>query len=244
MKKKIQSTKQTVVFGSHALLELLAAKRRHLLHVYTTKPAPRLFEQIARLLPSHVPVSYVGKEALNRLAETPDHQGVVALAQPLPIRSKPFDPAKHRFVVLVDRIQDTRNLGGIIRSASCTGAQGIIIPKAGCAPLNGSTCKASAGLIEHIEIYQPATSLQAARELKEAGYTLYMAALGGTDATETTFKTPLCAVIGNEERGITAEVKHFGTAVMLPQRSPSISYNASVAAGILLFLISHQNRII
>ncbi|MBN2266942.1 MAG: RNA methyltransferase [Candidatus Babeliaceae bacterium] len=244
MKKKSQSVRRVVVYGIHPILELLSAKKRSLLHVYTTKPAPRACAQIVRNLPAHVPISYVSKEMLNRLAGTVEHQGVVALAQPLPIRGKSFDPARQRFVVLIDGVQDTRNLGGIIRSASCTGVDGIVVPRTGCAPLNASVGKASVGLVDQVEIWQPPTAYKAALELKGAGYNLFMAALGGSDATTVSYKLPLCVVIGSEERGISFEVKRLGTTVMLPQRDPAISYNASVAAGILLFLVSHQNTII
>jgi 23S rRNA (guanosine2251-2'-O)-methyltransferase len=77
-------------------------------------------------------------------------------------------------------------------------------------------------------------------ELKHAGYYLYMAVLDGKDATKVSYKKPTCLVIGNEAVGITKSVHKFGTAVTLPQVESDISYNASVASGILLFLISQK----
>ncbi len=236
---------QELVFGIHPLVELLRARRRPLYMIYTTRPTPKSWEEIERLLPTQgriIPIQYVTREVLNRLAGTTDHQGVVAWAGPFPFRKKFFDPIRSPFLVMLDSIQDTRNLGAILRSAYCTGFDGVVIAQKKSAPLRASALKASAGLAEHLEIYEAPSARAAAQELKKAGYTLYMAALGGKDATTVTYQGPLCGVIGNEAVGISPEILKMGQMVTLPQRSPDISYNASVAAGILLFLISTQNK--
>jgi 23S rRNA (guanosine2251-2'-O)-methyltransferase len=226
------------VIGIHPLLELLKAKKRAVYHVYTTNPAPRAFAEIKKLLPHHIPISTLSRDQLSHKVGTTDHQGVVALVAPLPIRGKPFEPQRHPFVLLLDGIQDPRNLGAIIRSAFCTGATGIIIPSKQSAPLNEIVCKASAGLIEHVDIYQPASSASALNDLKQAGYHLYLATLAGEDVRTVPYQTPLCLVIGSEGTGISKQLLSQGTAITIPQLIPSISYNASVAAGILLFYIS------
>ncbi|HBL98012.1 TPA: hypothetical protein DDZ86_00015 [Candidatus Dependentiae bacterium] len=243
MKRKEQ-TEQTVVFGIHPILELLRAKRRHLSRLYTTDPAPRAFEQIKRLIPAHIPVSFISHDALSKIAGTEEHQGFAGLTTPFSFRKKPFTPDKTPFIVLIDSVQDTRNLGGIIRSVYCTGANGLVLAGRQSAPINGSTCKASAGLLEHLEIYQAPTAFHAALELKKSGYSLYMGALNGKKATDVDFKPPLCIVIGNESTGIAPELLRMGTVVTLEQKTPDISYNASVAAGILLFLAATKNRFI
>ncbi|MCK4499162.1 hypothetical protein KAU11_01550, partial [Candidatus Babeliales bacterium] len=80
----------------------------------------------------------------------------------------------------------------------------------------------------------------AAQELKKSGYNLYMAVLeNGVDTRTQNFEGPTCIVIGNEATGISPQVQKFGTCITLPQRSEDISYNASVAAGILMFLVSY-----
>lgn len=227
-----------IVFGIHPIIELLTAKKRPVFEIYTTKPTPRAWLQIERLLPSNITVNYVQKTMLDHIAQTDDHQSVIALVKPLQIRSSCFTPEKHPCVVLLDGIQDTRNIGGILRSVYCTGITAVVIPEKKSAPLSGATYKASAGLAEYIEIYKPTTAYQAALELKKAGYNLYMAALGGKNALEVDYKMPICLIIGNESTGISSEVLKLGEKVTLPQKTPNISYNASVAAGILLFLIA------
>ena len=242
--QKINPQDQEIIFGVHPLLEFLKAKKRPLYQIYTTQPAPKAWSQISRLLPASAQVKYVTKQILTRMAETEDHQGIVAVTKPLPLRSKAFDPTKQPFILLLDGIQDTRNVGAIIRSAYCAGINGIILPAKRSAPLSGATYKASAGLAEYMDIYQPETPYKAALEAKAAGYNLYMAALGGKNALDIEYKKPLCIVIGNEALGISNEVLKLGEKVTLPQRNSDISYNASVAAGIMLFLVATKTETI
>ena len=68
-----------------------------------------------------------------------------------------------------------------------------------------------------------------------------MAVFNGESATQVEYHEPLCLVIGNEAIGVTRGIMKSGTPVTLPQRSSDISYNASVAAGILLFHIGTKN---
>lgn len=172
------------------------------------------------------------------------HQGVVGWVQSYPFRNKPFESDKQKFILLLDSIQDSRNLGAILRSAYCTGVDGVIITSKNSAPLNATAIKSSAGLAEHLEIQQQATALHAIQELKNAGYSCYLAMLDGTDATQVSYNLPGCLVIGNEAVGISKNISSLGTKITLPQKSADISYNASVAAGILLFMISSQNQLL
>lgn len=237
---KPTSKVQDLIFGIHPILELLRAKKRPLQIIYTTKPVPKSWDLILKYLPARTQIQYVTREVLTRMAGTPDHQGVLAFASAFPLRKKFFNPEQHPFLLLIDGVQDTRNLGAILRSAYCTGVTGVIICKKQGAPLNGSTFKAAAGLAEHLDVYEANSALEAAQEVVKAGYELYVAALGGYDATAVAYRRPVCIVIGNEAIGVSKEVKKLGTAIMLPQISPDISYNASVAAGILLFLAGHS----
>lgn len=231
-------TSYTLIFGIHPIQELLAAKRRQIYKIYTTNPAPKAFSTLRTKIPARVPIQAISREKLTELAGTADHQGVVAAVGHFPFRKQPFKPEQHPVVLLLDGIQDPRNLGALIRSASCTNTSGIIMPAKGSAPLSGAAVKASAGLSEHADIYQAPSSIAALLELKKAGYEIYLATLGGKDVRTITFTTPVCIVLGSEGSGISSALLAHGTAITLPQRIPTISYNASVAGGILLFMIN------
>lgn len=240
--KKITSLQTELIYGIHPIEELLKAKRRKLVTLYTTKPIPKNMQVIERLLPKSVQIQYVTRDVLTKLAGTTDHQGVVGYAAPLIIRKKFFEPTQHKKLLLLEGVQDVRNVGAILRSAYCVGIEGVIMVKKQAAPLNAAALKAAAGFAEYLDIYVAASSQAAIIDLKKAGYTLYLAVVqGGTDATRIFYKEPLCLIIGSEGIGIAPELRKAGELITLPQRSADISYNASVAAGILLFLITHKN---
>lgn len=245
MVKKSKKVQGELIYGIHPVVELLKAKRRKLISIYTTKPTPKQFKLIEQVMPKYpVQIQYVSRDVLARMAGTTDHQGVVAWVQTYQFRSKPFDPKQQKFILLLDSIQDTRNLGAILRSAYCTGVDGVIITSNSSAPLNAVAFKSSAGLAEHLQIAQAPTALHAVQELKKLNYNLYLAMLNGQNAVTTEYELPACLVIGNEAVGISKSIASLGTKVMLPQKAADISYNASVAAGILLFTISSQKGLV
>ena len=245
IKKKDKEQKGELIFGINPIVELLKAKRRKLISLYTTKPTPQSFSDIEQVWPKYpVPIQYVTREVLDRMVGTTDHQGVVAWTQLFPYRKIFFDVKKHPFLVMIDGVQDPRNLGAILRSAYCTGVDGAVLIKKGGAQLTGTAIKSSAGLSEHLEIYCAQSAQAAIIELKNAGYTVYLATFDGENAATCNYKLPLCMVIGGEGYGITKTIISSGIQVTLPQKKNDISYNASVAGGILLFLVSiHNNRL-
>ncbi len=244
MTKKNKSQKQEqyeLLYGAHSIIELLKAKKRKLHSIYTTKPLPKAWKRIEKYLPKNIPnIQYINRNTLDKMAGTTEHMGVVALVSPFKYLLKPFDPTKKQFVLMLDGIKDVRNLGAILRSAYCTGVQGVILCKKGGATITAAAHKASAGLVEHLNIYMAPSAQSAAHELKKAGYNLYMSVFNGKNATRVPYKKPLCLVIGSEELGISKSIQKLGNKITLPQAEPDISYNASVAAGILLFLVSQK----
>ncbi len=240
--KKNDSQLQTeLIYGIHPIVELLKAKRRKLLTLYTTKPEPKAWSIIQPLLHPSTVVRYVTREALHNTAQTTDHQGFVGFAAPYQFRKKPFESAKQKYLLMLDGIQDPRNLGAILRTAFCTGVDGVIITKKNSAPLEAVALKAAAGLAEYLEIIEAPSAKAAVQELKQAGYNMYLATVDKSkSAHDIEYKEPLCLVIGSEGAGISSEILGSGTHITIPQRKADVSYNASVAAGILLLLISSK----
>ncbi len=239
--KKAKSISGELIYGVHPIVELLKAKKRKLFTLYTTQPTPKAFGQIEALLPKYpVDIKYVSRDKLTQLAGTSDHQSVVGVAAPFVYRKAPFDPKKQSFLLMLDGIQDVRNLGAILRSAYCTGVDGVIITHKGSAPLQAAAIKSSAGLAEHLHIQLVPSVQTIAKQLKDAGYHLYITNFKGENAAKITYEKPLCLVIGSEGKGVSPSIFKYGTQVTIPQRSKDISYNASVAAGIMLFLASQE----
>jgi len=239
MRKKIKERSGELIFGIHPIVELLKAKQRKVYTVYTTRPEPKAYHKIKTFFPKKpIQIQYVTREKLNKMTGTTDHQGIVALVQSFPFRTRFFEAKKQPFIILLDGVHDVGNLGAIIRSAYCTNCDGLVMCKKGGAPLSAAAIKASAGLAEHLPIYEAPSVQNAVAQIKQAGYKMYLAALGGKDAREIDFSAPLCIVIGKEATGITKSILNEGEKVYLAQRTADISYNASVAAGILLYMVA------
>lgn len=238
--KKIKGTE--LIFGMHPIIELLKAKKRRLSALYTTKPFPKGFKEIEKLLPKGIQLQFVSRDVLTKMAGTLDHQGVIGFTTPIVIRKKFFDPQKQPFLVMLDGLQDPRNAGAIIRSAYCTGVDGIIMTEKKSVSITATVLKSSAGLAEHCEIYMAPSAASVIQELKKAGYALYVSLLDAKSKkiNELSFKGPVCIIIGSEGTGVSKDAAQAGQHIYIPQRSSDISYNASVAAGILLFAAGQQ----
>lgn len=239
--KKFQEKYTDFVYGVHGVLEVLQAKRRKVGMVYTTKHEIKAWSKIEKLLPAHIQVQTVSREVLDNMAGTTEHQGIVMYVSSFPFEKSMFDPKQHPFILVLDGVQDVRNLGAIIRSSYCAGVDGIVLCFKNSAPVTPAAIKSSAGLIEHARIFVAPSMGFAMQELKSKGYNIYVATLGaGQNAATLQFVSPAALVIGNEESGVSQEVLRAGTRVLLPQKRADISYNASVAAGILMFLMGTQ----
>jgi len=232
-----------LVFGIHPITELLQAKKRKIFKVFVLDRDMPLVRDIRKRW-AHIEVHERNRAELTRMADSTDHQGIIAHASPFQLRTKPFEPKQYPRLVMLDGIQDPRNLGAILRSAYCTGFSGVMLTKKQSAPINAVCLKASAGLAEHLDIYVTPSASTGVMELKKSGYTIYVSALAKNAqcATKVAYQEPLCVIIGSEGKGVSPELLHHGAVITLPQKRADISYNASVAAGILMFFIATQQN--
>lgn len=148
-------------------------------------------------------------------------------------------------LLILDSIQDTHNVGAILRSAECSGVNGIIITKHNSAPINETVVKTSAGAVQHLKICPVNNLVQSIKVLKENGFWITGSSLENSKPyTDVDFKIPVAVIVGNEEKGIrklTAD--NCDILVNIPMKGKIQSLNVSVAAGILLFEILRQRSI-
>lgn len=148
-------------------------------------------------------------------------------------------------LLILDSIQDTHNVGAILRSADCSGVDGIIVTKHNSAPINETVVKTSAGASEHVKIAQVNNLAQTIDELKQNGFWIVGSYLeGAKDYTKVDYKMPIAVIVGNEEKGIrklTADKCDY--LVRIPMKGKIQSLNVSVATGVLLFEILRQRNI-
>ena len=144
--------------------------------------------------------------------------------------------------LLLDQLSDVRNFGAIIRTAECTGVDGIIIQKSGGAPINGDTVKTSAGAVFNIPICK-------VDHIKDAMFYLQASdikVVAATEKTENTiydidFKQGCALIMGSEDRGINPSIlKLVDDKAKLPMYGSIASLNVSVACGAFLYEVVRQ----
>ena len=191
----------------------------------------------------NIPIIEADKRRLDSVANTPNHQGVIAYVTPYIYRSIEdlLQIAKDRnedpFIILLDEIEDPHNLGSIIRTAELTGAHGVVIPKRRSVGVNSTVFKTSAGAVNYMAVAKVTNLARTIDELKEKGLFIYG---GDMDAKSksynTNFSGGVALVIGNEGKGLSRLVKEkCDDVVSIPMAGKLNSLNASVAAGILMY---------
>jgi 23S rRNA (guanosine2251-2'-O)-methyltransferase len=183
-------------------------------------------------------------EKLDTLAETPDHQGVVAEVSPYPYAdASALFARENAFLVALDEVTDPHNLGAVARVAECGGADGLVITKRRSAAVTAAACRTSAGAVEHLPIAQVENLADALLRARRPGLWSYGAA--GDAATRydqadyreggTVF------VLGAEGAGLRPRVrKACDTTVSIPMRGRIDSLNVSTAAAVLIFEAARQ----
>lgn len=183
----------------------------------------------------------------NELTDQKNTQGVVAKKSSqkfyslgeLIARAK---KEEYPLLLLLDSIQDTHNLGAILRTADCSDVHGVIITKHNSAPVNETVVKTSAGATEHARVCQVNNLANAIKELKENGFWIVGSSLENSkNYTEVDYKIPVALIMGNEEKGIrrlTAE--NCDILINIPMKGKIQSLNVSVATGVILFEILRQ----
>ncbi len=186
----------------------------------------------------NIPVKTVPQIVIDRKAGK-DNQGI--FAQTSPIRFFDTDHLianrKTDLILILDKINDTGNLGAIIRSAAAADIDGIIIPKHGSAPINETVLKASAGGLLKVKIVQATNLNSEIEKLKKNGYWIASTVMDGdTPYHEYDFSYKTAIIMGNEHSGVSALLnKNADYRLSIPISSQIESLNVSVASAIILF---------
>ena len=209
-----------------------------------------LFQELESLLRREdINMSYVPIEKLNRLSNK-NHQGVVAQISPIEFYDlddlvlNVIESGVNPLFLLLDQLSDVRNFGAIIRTAECTGVNGIIIQKKGGAPVNGDTVKTSAGAVFKVPICKVDHIKDAMFHLQASGIKV-IAATEKTDNMlyDVSFKEPCAIIMGSEGKGITPSIlKLADDTAKLPILGDIESLNVSVACGAFLYEVVRQRR--
>ena len=234
----------TKIFGLRAIIEAIDSGST-INKVYLQKGlrGSLFFELETLIKKEQITTSFVPVEKLDRLSKNKNHQGAVAQISPIEFADleklieTSLEATDAPLFLLLDQISDVRNFGAIIRTAECTGVNGIIIQQGGSAPINAETIKTSAGAAFKLPISR-------VNHIKDAIYMLQASDIKIVAATEKTddlvysvdFKQPIAIVMGSEHRGVNPSVlKIVDYKAKLPLLGSIDSLNVSVACGAFLY---------
>lgn len=242
--------KEHLIFGIRAIVEAITA-RKEVDKVFLQKDAQgELMKDLLKVMKrNNVNFTYVPVEKLNRLTPN-NHQGAVATIAPISfveietLVESVLEKTKTPLFLVLDQISDARNFGAIIRTAECTGVDGIIVQKSGAAPVNGDTVKTSAGAVFNIPICRVEHIKDAIFFLQGSGIKT-VAATEKTDQSiyDVTLNEPVAIIMGSEDRGINPSVlKIVDEKAKLPMFGTIGSLNVSVACGAFLYEAVRQRK--
>jgi 23S rRNA (guanosine2251-2'-O)-methyltransferase len=196
-----------------------------------------------KILSIHVPI-----EKLNRITRK-NHQGVIAFAAAVEFQNlgetvtRVFEQGANPLFLILDRVTDVRNFGAICRTAECTGAQAVIIPARGSAPVNYDALKTSAGALHHLSICREHNLKETISFLQQSGVKVFAVSEKTDDLlyTNANLHEPIALIMGSEEDGVSPEyLKMCDGRLKLPMFGKIGSLNVSVAAGAVLYEIVRQ----
>ena len=235
--------------GRNAVIELLESGK-DINKIYITRGEKKgsINKIIAMANEKKVILVEKDKKQMDMMASNRNYQGVIAIVPPYEYveiedilniaKEREEDP----FIVILDGIEDTHNLGAIIRTAETAGVHGIIIPKRRSAGVNSTVSKVASGALEYIKIARVNNINDAINKLKENGIWIYGTTV---DSRQVYYKQdltwPIAIVIGNEGKGISKSVqKNCDVLINIPMKGNVTSLNASVSTGIVLYEILRQ----
>ncbi len=234
------------ITGIHAVREALEAGRAFDRIVIARGRQDTRVEEIVQMARQrNVAVRFEDRSHLDRLADSKDHQGVVALVavraagtlEEVLAAANANSGGGKGLLVLLDGVEDPHNLGAVIRTALAAGAHGVVIPERRAAGLTDTVARASAGAIAHLPVAKVTNLARTMEELKEAGYWLIgLDERADQNYTQADYTSPVGIVLGGEGKGLHELTrKRCDFLVSLPTTGPVKSLNVSVAAGVVLF---------
>ena len=242
----------TIIYGKNAVLEALESGDREfnkILISNNSRPDSKL-EKIKELASKHgVIFQFVAKEKLNQLEPEGRHQGVIAQISPVKYVDLDDFIEKHRdsqtSLVVLDGVEDSHNVGAIIRSCVCAGVKGIILPSRRGVLINSTVEKTSAGAINHISIIKVNSLTAAIQKLKENNYWVIASDHHAKDNYyDIDYNMNFVLIMGAEHSGISKSLlKLADFKVKIPMLTNFNSLNVSNAAAIILFEAVRNKRL-
>jgi 23S rRNA (guanosine2251-2'-O)-methyltransferase len=239
-----------LIYGINPLLEALKGNDRVVktLVVATGRGGEPIRKILNLAKIAGIPVEFKDRDYLDKQTGGRSHQGVIGFSEEFAYTSvddiiaNRHGESKNDLILVLDGITDPQNLGSLIRTAHCFGANGVIIPKDRSASVTAAVIKVSAGAAGYIPIAMEVNLSQTIEYLKGKGFWIYGAdAEKGQNMKTMDYGEHVVVVMGSEGKGIRPLIsKKCDFSISIPMKGKIDSLNVSVAAGIILYEISRS----
>jgi 23S rRNA (guanosine2251-2'-O)-methyltransferase len=243
--KSHEDDRPETLFGLHPILEAIESGRRAIDRVLVAREGGG--HNLGRLLraarEAGIPVTHVPRDVLaKKVGRRAVHQGVAALVSPVAYR----DPdeiceaaarTKDGLIVVLDGIEDPRNLGAVIRTAAAVGAHGILLGTEDTVGITPAAAKTAAGALEQIGVAREPKLGKRLSAIKARGFTVAALDLrGATRWDAISYRGPMVVMAGGEGRGLRRGLLEAADyRVALPVAGGVESLNVSVAVAVVLY---------
>ncbi|MGD0095679.1 MAG: 23S rRNA (guanosine(2251)-2'-O)-methyltransferase RlmB [Terracidiphilus sp.] len=240
-----------VLYGLHPVEEAVKAGRRRFDQIVVARERrdERLERLVALCREAGLRVRQEPREQLTQLAQTPTHQGVVALVRPQEFLSiedlfEPNEAGAARLLLALDGVEDPQNLGALLRVADGAGVDGVVLTERRSAPLSPVAVKASAGAAEHLRIARVVNLARALEELKRRNlWIIGLDERGSTDYDRFDLTRDSVLVLGREGAGLHDLVRRSCDYLLrIPMAGGVSSLNVSTAGAVVLYEAARQRR--
>jgi 23S rRNA (guanosine2251-2'-O)-methyltransferase len=239
------------IYGRNPVLALLrrGGRRTDEIAVLSGAHGP-LAEVVALARRAGVKVSYRTRDQLTAIAGSDDHQGVVARVAAAEYQALddvlaiPASRGEAPFLLVLDRVQDPRNFGAVLRTAEVFGVHGVVVPKHHQVGLTDVAARTAMGAVEHVAVARETNLVSALEKLKKSGIWVYGAAVAGGVAPATVdLKGPLCLVFGGEGQGVRPLVARTCDGLLtIPMVGHVGSLNVGAAVAVLCYEAARQRQ--
>lgn len=241
------SERETIIYGRHAVLEVLREKPEAILELWIRDDIHHVLK-----IPSDVTVtSFSGTRLPVPLPKTATHQGFIAKLNTAALFT-PYHEAERIWqtadvnagLIILGELQDPHNVGAVIRSAAAFGITAVLLPKHRQTSLTAAVVKVSAGMVFTVPIVEITNVNRTITDLQKQGFFVY--GLAGNDGQAVSlpqekFTHPTAFVLGSEDTGLRAKTaEHCDTLLSIPMHERCESLNAATAAAVVFYAWSIQ----
>ena len=230
-----------VTYGRNSVMEFLHAGKVRQIYLKSGRHDERLQEILEEAKSRAVPIKEVEEEELDSMSGGVVHQGIAALLFPYEYQDmnaviKKWE-GKDPIFILLDGVEDVRNLGAIVRTAECAGAACVLLPNHKSSPVTAAAMKTAAGAFAYLPVCRIGNIQQTLKYLKEKGFWVVGTDMDGESLYyEANLKGPLVIVMGAEGKGMSPLTRRMcDLCVRIPMKGKVSSLNVSVAAALLLY---------